>query len=106
MQENQSGIQEWVDSLIRAGKFIEKDKQTNNANVVAGIAKKYMGHDEQVTRNGLQKPPDRIIFGDLNPAVSAFQRIVNISRQAGIIKNVRLESFIDDRFYRKSAYTN
>lgn len=102
LKENPAAIQEWVESLIRAGKFIEKDKKENRLNSVAAIAKKYMGHEEEVTREGLKNPSDRILFDNLGPEVSDFQKIVAIAVQSGIIENVDLGSFIDSRFYKKS----
>lgn len=102
LKQNVSAVQEWVDSLIRAGKFIEKDKRKNRLNQVSAIAKKYMGHDEEVVREGLKNPTDRILFDNLNPDISDFQKIVDIAVQAGIIEKVDLEGFIDGRFYKKA----
>lgn len=100
LKENPAAIQEWVDSLIKAGKFIEKDRQGNNSKGVAAIAKKYMGHDEDVTNEVMQNPHDRIVFDDLNPKIGDFQKIVDIAVRAGIIEKVKLGGFIDDRFYK------
>lgn len=102
LKQNVSAVQEWVDSLIRAGKFIEKDKRENKLSEVSAIAKKYMGHDEEVVREGLKNPTDRILFDNLNPDISDFQKIADIAVQAGIIEKVDLEGFIDGRFYKKA----
>lgn len=102
LRQNQSGIQEWVDSLIRAGKFIEKDKRENKLNSVSSITKKYMGHEEAVTREGLNNPHDRILFDNLNPSIADFRKIADIAVRSGIIEDVKLEAFIDDSFYKKS----
>lgn len=103
LEENPSGIQEWVDSLIRAGKFIDQDKLENGSRETAKIVTQYLPHSEQVIINGLQNPPDLISFSDLRPVISDFQKIVDISRRAGIIKDVDLNNFIDDRFYQQSS---
>ncbi|MCU7835480.1 MAG: ABC transporter substrate-binding protein [gamma proteobacterium symbiont of Taylorina sp.] len=105
INSNAQGVQEWVDSLIRAGKFIDNDKITNGSKNVAKIVadKKYMGHPEQVTINGLQKPSDRISFSDLNPTAQGFEPIVNISKQANIIKKADLANFINNSFYNNST---
>lgn len=102
LKQNVSAVQEWVDSLIRAGKFIEKDKRENKLNLVLAIAKKYMGHDEEVVREGLKNPADRILFDNLSPDVADFQKIADIAVQAGIIGKVDLEGFIDGRFYKRA----
>jgi len=95
-----TGIQEWVNSLIQAGKWIDTDKLENGAKQVANItAKKYFPHDRQTVIMGLQNPINRISFSDLNPSIDDFKTIMNISLQANIIQNVNLKNFIDQRFY-------
>lgn len=98
------GVQEWVDSLIRAGQFIDKDKKENGAKAVAQIAANpaYMGHSEQMVIQGLQSPSDRISFGNLNPNLEDFKPIADISKQAGIIENTNLNTFINGSFYNNS----
>jgi len=101
IKKHRTAIQEWVNSLIRAGKWIDKDKLENGSKQVAKItAKKYFPHSEEAIIRGLQNPSNRISFSDLNPVLSDFQTIVDISLQADIIENVDLDSFIDDSFYR------
>lgn len=103
ISNNRKGVQEWVDSLIRSGRFIDRDKDFNGSGVIAGIAaeKRYMGHKESITVNGLQNPRDRISFSSLKPTREEFQPIVEISIGAGILKNINLDEFIDDSFYRE-----
>lgn len=102
LKENKPAMQEWVDSLIRAGKFIEKDRHENNSGKVIAITNKYMGHDDETTREALQNPHDRITFNDLNPKLSDYKKIMDIAVQAGIIGKVELESFVDGRFFKNS----
>ena len=102
IKEHPAAMQEWVDSLIRAGKFIESDRHKNNSKNLVPIAKKYMGQDEAPVREALVNPYDRITFDNLEPDIPGFRKIVDISRQAGILDDVKLEGFIDSRFYKKS----
>jgi NitT/TauT family transport system substrate-binding protein len=99
-----AAVQEWVASLIRAGQWIEQDKQANGSKQVAQLTtKKYLPHSEAIIIGGLQNPSDRISYLDLKPVVKDFQTIEDISIQAGILDKVKLEEFIDDRFYRDST---
>ncbi len=96
-----AAVQEWVNSLIRAGQWIETDKQENGSKQVAQMmTQKYLPHSATTIINGLQNPSDRISFADLNPVLKDFQTIVDISIQAGLLDQVKLEKFIDDEFYR------
>ncbi len=98
-----TAIQEWVNSLIQAGKWIDQDKLQNNAKRVAQItAKKYFPHSEDTVILGLQNPVQRISYSDLNPGLEDFQTIVTISKQAELLDSVDLNAFINNRFYHNS----
>ncbi len=101
LQQQALGIQEWVNSLIKAGHFIDQDKLENNSKEVARLtAKKYFPHNEETVQLGLQNPKDRISFSNLNPQLQDVQKIVDISIAAGLMKQIDLTQFIDARFYQ------
>jgi len=100
LEANPSGIQEWVESLNRNGKFIDQDKTENGGKTVARIATNYVKFDERVITGGMMNPSDRITYSDLNPRIADYQTILSASRDAGIIGNVDLNKFVDDRFYK------
>jgi len=104
IKNHRDALQEWVDSLIRAGKWIDKDKLENGSKKVARITSKtYYPHSEATVIRGLQNPSHRISFSDLNPKRADFQTIMAISIQAGLINKVNLEAFIDESFYQNSS---
>lgn len=99
IETHPAALQEWIASLIRAGRWIEEDKEKNGARLVAQtVAGKYFVHNEQTVIDGLLNPSDRIVFSDLNPVAADFKIIMDISLQANLIKEVDLESFIDQLF--------
>jgi NitT/TauT family transport system substrate-binding protein len=102
IKNHRTAIQEWINSLIRAGKWIDKNKLENSTKVVAQITKKYLPHSSCSIMMGLENPVDRISFTDLNPKKEDFQTIVDISIQANIIDKTDLEAFIDESFYQNS----
>ncbi len=104
LQQHPEAIQEWVNSLIRAGQFIDRDKWEQGSQAVARLtANKYFPHNEETVKLGLQNPKDRISFSDLNPDPSDMQKIVDRSIAAGIIAPIDLEKFIDARFYHAAT---
>ena len=104
LTDNPAAVQEWVDSLIRAGKWIEQDKLNSHAQQVAKMtAKTYLPHSPETIMLGLQNPPERILYSDLNPKLADFQTIVDISKEANILDSVDLKTFIDNQFYRDSS---
>ncbi len=100
LNSNTIAIQEWVNSLIKAGKWIDTDKLENNSEQIASItAKRYFPHNQKTVIMGLQNPINRISFSDLNPSLEDIKIIMDISLQANIIQNINLNDFIDQRFY-------
>lgn len=104
LEKEPVAVEEWVASLIRAGQFIDQDKYENNSRKVSEItAEKYWAHSAETIASGLQNPKDRISFSNLNPDLKDFQTIMEISLEAGIIKQTDLDNFIDASFYDKSV---
>jgi len=103
LQANPEGIQEWVDSMIASGKFIEQDKINNGAINVAHMATRYMNHSGDIIVNALTNPINRIIYDDLHPRHSDYQAILDISVKAGLMQDIDLYAFINDSFYKNSS---
>ncbi len=106
LQANPEGIQEWVNSMVVNGQFIEQDKVQQGAQNVARIATQYMKHPAPVMVNALTNPLNRITYDDLNPRLSDYQAILDLSLKAGIMQEVDLKAFIDDSFYHNSSASN
>ena len=102
LENHSAGIREWTESMILSGKFIDQDKMNNGAREVAKIADLYLPHTQQIIISGLQNPPERISFSDLNPDISDFQKVLDMSVQAEIIEPIDLNRFIDNRFYKNA----
>lgn len=103
IKNDSNAIQEWVNSLIQAGQWIEKDKLENGSKQVAKVAiQGYLPHPESAIIGGLQNPVDRISFNDLEPTLTDFQKIADLSTQAGILDKVDLAKFVDMTFFNNS----
>ncbi|MBF0384205.1 MAG: ABC transporter substrate-binding protein [Magnetococcales bacterium] len=99
LHNNRDSIQEWVNSLIRAGNHIDREKTGHGVDKIVKTASLYMPHSERTILKGLKQPVDRLIYNDLNPLKSDFQQIVEISTQAGLMKPVDLDRFTVREFY-------
>jgi NitT/TauT family transport system substrate-binding protein len=100
LKAKREGIQEWVNSLVRSGRFIEEDKAAG-AMKVADISAKYLKkHSKKEVVNVLRNPIDRITYGDLEPRLADYQKILDISVQAGFMGSLDLTPFVDDSFFK------
>lgn len=100
---NPDAVQELVTALIRNGQFIEEDKKQNGGKTVSAIGAKYLNQDEPSILVALTQPTDRITYGNLNPAKADFQKIMDISVKAGLIKGVDLNTFVVPTFFDNAA---
>lgn len=104
---NPQGIGEWIGSLVRAGRLIDRDKRHNGSRQVAKLtAKRYFPHAEETVIMGLLNPADRISFSDLNPALADMREIEQMAIRAGILQPVALERFIDNRFFLATSHNS
>jgi NitT/TauT family transport system substrate-binding protein len=100
---HRDAIQEWIDSLIEAGQWLEQDKLANGSKQTAQlVSQKYLPHSIPTIIMGLQSPPQRISFADLNPSLADFQTTVKISKEASLINEINLEAFIENSFYQNA----
>ncbi|MEO5353624.1 MAG: ABC transporter substrate-binding protein [Magnetococcus sp. XQGC-1] len=97
---NPEGIQEWANSMVRAGQWLDQQKIGAGAGEVAKVAGQYMPHPEAAILAALQHPSDRIVYKDLTPRPADFKTIADLSQQAGLIQPVDLERFIDGSFVK------
>jgi NitT/TauT family transport system substrate-binding protein len=103
LQQHPQAVQEWVASLIKAGAWIEQDKNNNRARDVAHLTSKtYLPYSEAVIAGGMEEPVERISFDDLAPSPADLQKIVEISVRAGILKPMSLDGFIDPAPYQQA----
>lgn len=98
IEANPEGIREWVESLQKSGKAIDQDKADNRGMIVAEIAEKYTPHKAADIARGMLNPEDRITYNRLAPKVSDYREVLDLARRAGLIKDMKIENFIDDRF--------
>ncbi len=103
LNSDREALQEWVNSLVRAGERIDREKGGAGAEKIVKRASHYMPHNERVLLGGLQNPVDRVIYGDLAPRKADFQQIVDLSRQAGLLQPVDLDRFIVPDFHQRAT---
>jgi NitT/TauT family transport system substrate-binding protein len=93
-------VEEWVNSLIQASQWIEKDRLDSKGQAIANLVSngKYYPHNKELILNALFEP-EKISFINLKPKETDFEIILAISKEAGILNDIDLTNFIDSRFY-------
>jgi len=101
LTQHPEAVKEWLTSLINASNWIETDRLKNQAHSIANLVGdgKYYYHPNELIINALTEPLEKISFTNLKPTFTDLETVLNISKEAGIIDNLDLTDFIDNRFY-------
>jgi len=100
IEENPALVQEFVDAVVDAGEYIE-----NNPREAASLVSSYFGMDQAIIRAVLEKPFDRVSYGDLMLDRGTFDRIRHFKEKMGLIppgQEPPYAGFIDDRFVERA----
>jgi len=101
LNQHPEAVKEWLNSLIHASQWIENDRTTTKATSIANLVSDniYFPHSKDLIINALSEPLEKISFTNLKPELIDFEITLNISKEAGILKDMDLTHFIDTRFY-------
>lgn len=93
-------LQELVDMLVRAGRFIEA-----NPRRAAQLGQEYTGSRSEVFEQVLTSPPNWIEFGDMTPTMADIEGIATRLVAMDLWREVPadLDSFIDLRFVERAS---
>ncbi|MBO8169860.1 MAG: ABC transporter substrate-binding protein [Thermoanaerobacteraceae bacterium] len=95
LKANPEGVQELVQSMVAAGKFIE-----GNSEEAARLSVNYLGQRPEVIQYVLENPTDRVTFDNLRPEVKDFSDTQDLMLRFGIAASkVNLNQYLDLRFF-------
>jgi len=101
IDQNPALVQDLVNYVQGAGHWL--DAERTHRTRAAGIAadKKYFNQDRAVIQYVMDNPTDRVTYGDLRMIKEEFDDLMQLSLQAGTIKNpIPFERYVDDRFVK------
>lgn len=101
IDQNPALVQDLVNYVQGAGHWL--DAERTHRTRAAGIAadKKYFNQDRAVIQYVMDNPIDRVTYGDLRMIKEEFDDLMQLSLQAGTIKNpIAFERYVDDRFVK------
>jgi len=101
IDQNPALVQDLVNYVQGAGHWL--DAERTHRTRAAGIAadKKYFNQDRAIIQYVMDNPTDRVTYGDLRMIKEEFDDLMQLSLQAGTIKNpIPFERYVDDRFVK------
>ena len=104
IDQNPAVVQDLVNYVQGAGQWL--DSERSHRARAAGIAAdgKYFNQDRAIIQYVMDKPADRVTYGDLRMIREEFDEMMELSVQAGTLKApIPFERYIDDRFVKAAV---
>jgi NitT/TauT family transport system substrate-binding protein len=101
IRENRPLVQDLVNSIQGAGNWLDAKQDNRNKAVAIAAGKGFFNQDPDILKFVMENPTDRVTYGDLRMIREEFEDLMQLSIQAGTIKQpIAYEKYIDDRFVR------
>lgn len=101
IEEEPQLVQALVNHVVSAGEWLDAQPENRYRAAELAATSEYFGQDPKLLQYVMENPPDRVTYGDLRLVRAEFEELMQLSLEAGIIKEpIPYESYVDDRFLR------
>ena len=106
IQANRPLVQDLVNMVQGAGVWLDQQQANRNKAVEIAAGRQYFNQDPKIIRFVMENPTDRVTYGDLRMIRSEFEELMELSMQAGTLKQaVPYEKYMDESFAKASQAT-
>ena len=99
IKDNRSLVQDLVNHVLGAGQWLDQKQDNRNKAVAIAAGRKYFNQDPNIIRFVMENPVDRVTYGDLRMIRSEFEELMQLSIEAGTLKQpVAYEKYMDESF--------
>jgi NitT/TauT family transport system substrate-binding protein len=106
IQSNRPLVQDLVNMVLGAGVWLDQQQANRNKAVEIAAGRQYFNQDPKIIRFVMENPTDRVTYGDLRMIRSEFEELMDLSVQAGTLKQpVPYEEYMDESFARAARPT-
>ena len=101
--QNRPLVQDLVNHVLGAGQWLDQKQDNRNKAVAIAAGRKFFNQDPNIIRFVMENPVDRVTYGDLRMIRSEFEELMQLSIEAGTIKQpVAYEKYMDESFAKAS----
>lgn len=98
IRDRRDDIQKLVNGIAASGKWIDQS-MNHRMDAAVFVSKNYYNQNPRLLQFVLSKPPDRVTYSRLAPLKKDFEEIVQLAKEAGMLKGtVTFEEYVDDTF--------
>ncbi len=99
--ENPAMVQDLVNHVLGAGTWLDQQQANREKAVQIAAGRQFFNQDPKIIRFVMENPTDRVTYGDLRMIRTEFEELMQLSLQAGTIKQpIAYEKYVDERFAR------
>ncbi|MBA3772836.1 MAG: ABC transporter substrate-binding protein [Ramlibacter sp.] len=101
IRDNRPLVQELVNHVMGAGVWLDQNQENRNKAVAIAAGRKFFNQDPNIIRFVMENPTDRVTYGDLRMIRAEFEELMQLSIQAGTIKQpIAYEKYMDESFVK------
>ena len=99
IRDNRPLVQDLVNHVLGAGRWLDEKQDNRNKAVTIAAGRKFFNQDPNIIRFVMENPVDRVTYGDLRMIRAEFDELMQLSIEAGTIKNpIAYEKYMDESF--------
>ena len=104
--ENRPLVQDLVNHVMGAGAWLDQGAANREKAVAIAAGRKYFNQDPNIIRFVMENPTDRVTYGDLRMIRTEFEELMQLSLDAGTLKQpIAYEKYMDESFAKAARPT-
>lgn len=101
IKENRPLVQDLVNHVQGAGNWLDLQQANREKAIQIAAGRKFFNQDPNILRFVMENPTDRVTYGDLRMIRAEFDELMQLSIEAGTLKQpVAYEKYVDDSFVK------
>ena len=106
IRSNRPLVQDLVNHVMGAGTWLDQNQANRTKAVAIAAGRKFFNQDPNIIRFVMENPSDRVTYGDLRMIRSEFEELMQLSLEAGTLKQpVAYEKYVDESFAKAAKAT-
>lgn len=106
IRDNRAQVQDLVNLVQGAGHWLDEKQGNRDKAVTIAAGRKFFNQDPNIIKFVMENPTDRVTYGDLRMIRSEFEELMQLSIEAGTLKQpVPYEKYMDDSFAKAAKAT-
>jgi NitT/TauT family transport system substrate-binding protein len=103
IEANRALVQDLVDHVLGAGIWLDARQANRDQAVAIAAGRDFFNQDPNILKFVMENPTDRVTYGDLRMIRSEFEELMQLSIEAGTLKQpVPYESYMDESFAKNA----